>query len=83
MPMARPAGLRRTLLAGTLVLALLVPQAGCAEEPASRPKLSWETGDGKSFLIPALEVGGFIVGLNQFNRHLLNSRDYDTDLESS
>jgi hypothetical protein len=83
MPTARPRGVQRALLAGALVLALVVPEAGCAEEPAASPKLSWETGEGKSFLIPALEVGGFIVGLNQLNRHLLNSKEYDTDLDSS
>jgi Domain of unknown function (DUF3943) len=59
-----------------------MPDAGSAEEPGAAPKLSWETGAGKSYLIPALEVGGFIVGLNQFNRHFLNSKDYDTDPDS-
>lgn len=46
------------LLGGTLALGLLIPAAGATEEPASAPRLSWETGAGKSYVIPALEVGG-------------------------
>jgi len=33
-----------------------------------KPGLSWETGARKSYLIPALEIPGFILGLNAFNR---------------
>lgn len=33
-----------------------------------KPGLSWETGAGKSYLIPALEIPGFILALNAFNR---------------
>jgi Domain of unknown function (DUF3943) len=69
---------RRALLAGALTLALLGPSA--AEEVAPAPVLSWETGTGQSRLIPALEIGGFIVGLNQFNRHFGDPRrDYESD----
>ena len=32
------------------------------------PRLSWETGKGKSYLIPALEIPSFIVLLNVFDR---------------
>jgi hypothetical protein len=47
------------------------------------PVLSWETGAGQSHLIPALEVGGFIFGLNQFNRHFVDpTRDYETDADT-
>ncbi|TGU71025.1 DUF3943 domain-containing protein [Geomonas terrae] len=37
-----------------------------------RPVLSWETGEGKSYLIPALEIPGFIIALNAFDRTFLN-----------
>src|SRR4030042_3302275 len=33
-----------------------------------KPALSWETGAGKSYLIPALEIPGFILLLNGFDR---------------
>lgn len=33
-----------------------------------RPLHDWETGEGKSYLIPALEVPGFVVLLNVFDR---------------
>jgi Domain of unknown function (DUF3943)/Carboxypeptidase regulatory-like domain len=33
-----------------------------------KPVLSWETGAGKSYLIPALEIPGFILALNGFDR---------------
>jgi len=56
-----------------------MPGAASAEEPAAAPRLSWETGDGKSYAIPALEIGGFIFGLNQFNRHVIDRKVYGTD----
>lgn len=40
------------------------PQPG----PASSQALNWETGENKSFLIPALEVPSFVVLLNVFDR---------------
>lgn len=36
--------------------------------PSQSKRLSWETGEGKSYLIPALEIPGFIVVLNAFDR---------------
>lgn len=33
-----------------------------------QPLHSWETGEGKSYIIPALEVPAFVVALNLFNR---------------
>src|SRR5262249_38824745 len=62
----------RGFLAGALTLALLTATASAAEEAVQTPVLSWETGSGRSYLIPALEVGGFIFGLNQFNRHFVD-----------
>jgi hypothetical protein len=74
---------RRAFLASALTLALLSPSVGTAEEAAPAPVLSWETGAGQSHLIPALEVGGFIFGLNQFNRHFVDpTRDYETDADT-
>src|ERR687892_692320 len=83
MPPSRAGQLRRALLAGALTFALMAPAATSAQEPAAAPVLSWDTGTGKSYLIPALEVGGFIFGLNQFNRHFIDPKeDYDTDAAS-
>src|SRR2546426_2063779 len=73
---------RRALLTGALALALAMPHAGFAEEPATSPVLSWETGDGKSYLIPALEVPAFVLGLHLFDRFLSDTNDYDSDLHS-
>lgn len=42
------------------------------ESDGLRPVLSWETGEGKSYLIPALEIPGFIILLNAFDRVVLN-----------
>jgi uncharacterized protein DUF3943 len=79
----RVGGMRRTLVLGLLAFALLGPGTGDAEEPARGPVLNWDTGAGKSYWIPALEVGGFILGLNQFDRHFIDpEEDYDTDLDS-
>lgn len=38
------------------------------DPPLAKPTLSWETGAGKSFAIPALEIPSFIVLLNGFDR---------------
>ena len=53
-----------------------------AEEPAAARRLDWETGEGKSYWIPALEVGGFIFSLNAINRVLFGGGDYDSDWDS-
>ncbi len=70
---------RRALVAVALAIALLTPAAEAAEESAGSSVLDWDTGVGKSYFIPAAEVAGFIFGLNQFNRHFLDSNEYDTD----
>ena len=45
------------------------PEAQLRYRPSlSRPVLSWETGGGKSYFIPALEIPGFILALNAFDR---------------
>jgi hypothetical protein len=71
--------LRRGLLIAALVLALAAPAGVVAQEPGSNV-LDWESGKNKSYLIPALEIPAFIVGLNGVNRLLFqDSSDYDTD----
>lgn len=49
-------------------VALLRPQASSKPKETLKPNLSWESGEGKSYVIPALEVPGFIVLLNAFDR---------------
>lgn len=66
--------MRRLALITALVLALPLPGAAAAAE-----RLSWETGEGRSYLIPALEVGAFSFGLNQVNRHLRDDEEYESD----
>ncbi|HJV56856.1 MAG TPA: DUF3943 domain-containing protein, partial [Methylomirabilota bacterium] len=61
-----------------LVILLLAPTVARAESE----KLDWETGEGKSYAIPALEVPAFIFGMNQFNRHLVDSKEYGSDFRS-
>jgi hypothetical protein len=68
----------RTLFAGALLLTLIGSRVGAAEEP-SAPVLSWETGAGKSYVIPAAELAAFIFGLNQVNRHLVDADEYGSD----
>ena len=70
-----------------VALTLGVPRAGFAEEEPLTAKapaktLSWETGEGHSYFIPAFEIAGFIAGLNLFNRFLADTDDYDSDLHS-
>ena len=66
--------MRRALLITALAVALVVPRPGAAAE-----RLSWETGEGKSYVIPALEIGGFLTGLNVFNRNVVDPKEYDSD----
>lgn len=44
--------------------------------------LSWETGNGKSYLIPAMEIPAFLLLLNVVNRQVYHPKavDYDVDL---
>ena len=41
----------------------------------SKRVLSWETGEGKSYLIPALEIPGFILVLNAFDRLVFSNQE--------
>ena len=52
-----------------------------ADEAAThRPVLSWDTGAGKSYFIPALEIVGFEFLLNQFDRHFMTDPAYREQL---
>jgi hypothetical protein len=62
-------------------LALVAPAASSAQDSSARV-LDWDTGAGKSYAIPAVEVPGFIFGLNQFNRHVIDEDTYGTDWDS-
>jgi hypothetical protein len=55
-----------------------------SETTADDPKIDWsaERLNQKSYLIPALEIVGFDVLLNQFNRHFSGISDYDSNLST-
>ncbi|MBU1710468.1 MAG: DUF3943 domain-containing protein [Proteobacteria bacterium] len=50
--------------------------------------MSWETGAGKSYLIPALEIPTFLIVLNVYDRYVYSDLEengkkvYDTDLQT-
>ena len=69
------------LIAMLLIATLAAPCVAHAQDQARRV-LNWETGDHRSYLVPALEVPAFILGLNVFNRLFLDSDEYDTDWDS-
>jgi uncharacterized protein DUF3943 len=63
-------------------LALAAPAAVVAQEPKSSV-LDWESGENKSYFIPALEIPAFNLGLNAVDRLLFqDSTDYDVDWDS-
>jgi len=64
-----------------LLLVIVFHTAAVAQEAAPR-RLDWETGDNRSYWIPALEITGFIFSLNAINRVLIGGHDYDTDGDS-
>lgn len=53
-------------------LALLKTSGPAKANTDLKPVLSWETGEGKSYVIPAVELPGFIVLLNLFDRIALH-----------
>ncbi len=69
-----------------LVLSLLACASGLVpggvRTARAGERLDWETGKGESYVIPALEVSGFIFGLNQFNRHFIDPDEYGSDFRS-
>ncbi|HSL02715.1 MAG TPA: DUF3943 domain-containing protein [Nitrospiraceae bacterium] len=62
------------------------PQPAPIGPPApAGPKqlLNWETGAGRSYIIPAFELTGYLLLLNQFDRHFTNPEDiYRTGTKS-
>lgn len=64
---------RRALALLVLAVALATPRPGAAQDAA---------GASRSYVIPALEVPAFILGLSLFDRAVLDSDDYDSDWDS-
>jgi hypothetical protein len=58
-------------------------------DPDEQKILNWETGAGKSYLIPALEVPAFLILLNAYDRTVLHSKTqegqgtYDTNFSTT
>jgi uncharacterized protein DUF3943 len=73
---------RRCAVIAVVALTVMCPRLAAAQG-RSPDALDWQTGENKSYLIPALEIPAFIVGLNLFNRAVFDdSQDYDTDADS-
>ncbi len=73
-------GYESILRSGVIALSAAVPdqqvdlsmdvEALMTAAPAAKPQvLSWKTGDGKSYLIPALEIPSFLTLLSVYDRH--------------
>ena len=67
-------------LLGAIAFTIAVAAPAGAEDPPAARERAWGAGRNYlSYLIPALEVGGFVFAMNQFNRHFVDSEEYDTD----
>lgn len=85
-----PALLILALLAPNLVFAedakldskaqQIAPTAFAGDKPT--PVLHWGEGDNKSYLVPALDIAGFFLLLNQYDRHFLESDEYHSNFAS-
>jgi hypothetical protein len=74
--------LRGWSLGAAVALIVMGPLDGAAQGRAS-DVLDWQTGENKSYVIPALEIPAFIIGLNLVDRVLFESSgDYDVDGDS-
>ncbi|MBZ5637193.1 MAG: DUF3943 domain-containing protein [Acidobacteriia bacterium] len=58
-----------------------MPAVRTTEKTAERV-LSWETGVGKSYVIPAFEIFGFDFLLNQADRHFIDAEAYGSNLST-
>src|SRR5882757_6358004 len=58
---------KELILVAEPALQSTVPAAPAPE--AKKTVLNWETGAGRSYIIPGLEIIAFLVILNQFDRH--------------
>jgi len=56
------------------------PTAFADDKP--RPLLHWGVGEGRSYLVPVLDIVLFDVSLNLLNRQFSSSPDYDADFDS-
>jgi len=73
-------GRRRVAAVGAVLLvALLAPPARAADERPNGYVLDWDSGTGKSYVIPAFEVPGVVLVLNAFNRLAIDPETYSTD----
>jgi len=81
VPRGRPViGPRRVAALGAaLLLVALAPATGTAQERKSGYVLDWDSGTGKSYVIPAAEIVGFIGALHAFDRLVIGGDDYDVD----
>jgi hypothetical protein len=57
------------------------PTAFAAEKP--KPVLNWGAGDGKSYLIPALDILVEEFLLNQYDRHVIDSEVYGSNFSTA
>jgi len=79
----------RLAAACLVVTGLAAPSAASAQEPvavsssaAHRQILNRETGEGKSYSIPALEIPSFLIALNMYDRWKYGNATYGTDLDT-
>jgi hypothetical protein len=70
---------RRAVSAAALALALAGPGTVAGQSSASGPRLDWEAGAGRSYVIPAAEIAAFILALNGFDRVFIDSEEYGSD----
>src|SRR5204862_7245858 len=51
-------------------------------EGGSKEQPSWGKGEGKSYVIPVIEIFGFEFLLNQYNRRYSREKVYDTNFDT-
>ena len=78
---ALPSLLTPRIAAPLLAQAQPAPQTE-SPPPRSPPRLDWHTGEGKSYLIPALGIVGFDLLLNRFDYYFLERPTYDVSYAS-
>src|SRR5204863_513106 len=66
-------------LAAIVFVSLVTPRAVWSAERANGYVLDWDSGTGKSYVIPAAEIVGFVGALNAFNRLVIDEDTYGTD----
>lgn len=58
----------------------IAPTAFAADKP--QPVLHWGEADGKSYVIPAMDIIGFDFLLNQYDRHFIDSNTFGSNFSS-